>query len=601
MAIDLHNLRSELQAGLTEAILKGGKGRVSPGDASSAAGHVLDGQGLPASIASRFGSDPVCSLVNFDADHIQNWVFASERVQVAQGASATLHAINRSVAEGVRQIQGIHGVVYSAGGGGILLGDAGMDSPELETRVRNWLEAESRELTFTVISLPLFPRDLGPGSEARPLPSADIAGLDRFEVVDGLAGALVRLQVKVREAKDARPRHGGPALLAFQPGTASERCPSCNRRPPSRSPRDDDGPETWCHWCRSLRRAARSLSPDSRERYARGSSSLTFADLAEASSRRRQYLGFVAIDGNGMGSIGQSARDLLQLRAFSEATTAVYESARRKVEDVLARGFLESGWDPSEASLSLLSGGDEITLVLPAAAAPLVTVEILREIEAGFDLACGPGGLLREAFRNQPGLLSRLQRAGAAAGLVTASPQYPVRLLRRYANELQKEAKRACALRGSRSGVAWMLLTDSSPLSEGPLMENTPADLELVGFESFLSEARATQEAAVPRAALQRLVNQYREEDEHLSSLSPGAEREAVLNPLAANFFRYQLARSRELQRWWKTVAPPEDNLPPNLDAVGAWFESGGGRRLEKLVDLLSLEPFPEGAQVVAS
>lgn len=597
----LNDLRVELEAALTAAIFRGGRGRVSQAEAEAAAADVVSGREFPQALAARFGGDPICSLVNFDADHIQSWVFASERVQVAQGASATLHAINRNVARDARDVRGIFGTIYSAGGAGILLGDAGVAPAELEERVRTWLEAESRELTFTVVSLPLFASDFGPSSEAKQLPPAGVAGLNRFQWVTGLAGALMRLQVKVREAKDARPRRGGPPItLVIRPGAESERCPSCNRRPPSRSSRDDDGPETWCLWCQSMRKTARSLAPGREERRARGGRALTFSDLAEASNRRRKYLGFVAIDGNAMGSIGQGVRDLLQLRAFSEATTGVYESARGTVEKVLDQGFLEPGWKPSDASLSLLSGGDEITLVLPAAAAPLVAAETLRAIEEGFERACAPGGLLHEAFRGDPVLFERLQRAGAAAGVVTASAQYPVRLLRGYANELQKEAKRACALGGFRSGISWRLLTDSSPLTEGLATEETPADLSLNGFMSFLREAQATQEARVPRAALQRLVNQYREEDEGLQTLPEGPEREKTLNSLAANFFRYQLARSRELKAWWNAIASSSDAALQSGDAVDAWFQTGGRPRLERMTDLLSLDPFPEDAQVAA-
>lgn len=594
----LDELRAELEAGLTEAILHSGRGRVSPAEASSSATAVLSGQGLPAAIAERFGSDPVCSLVTLDADRIQSWVFASERVQVAQGASSTLAAINRNVAKEARTIAGIHGTVYSAGGGGILLGDASLPPAELELRVRGWLERDSHELTFTVVSLPLFAHDFRPSGAARPLARAGAAALDRFEVIDGLGGALVRLQVKVREAKEARPRRGGPPVkLAVQPGMASERCPSCNRRPPARSLQEDDGPETWCPWCRNLRRVARSLALDRDARHARDGRSITFADLAEASNRRRQYLGFVAIDGNGMGGIVQGVRDLLQLRAFSEATTAVYEEARGKVEEVLARGFLDGAWNPAEASLSLLSGGDEITLVLPAAAAPLAAVETLRAIESGFDAATAPGGLLHEAFREQVNLLDRLRSAGAAAGLVTAASHYPVRLLRHYANELQKEAKRACALGRARSGLAWTLLTDSSPLPEGLALEGALSDLELGSFERFLEETRATGEMGVPRSALQRLVSEYREEDEKLGRLPDEVPRERVLQRLAANFFRYQLARNRELARWWEAVAPPAKGAGEGFDAIDAWFEAGGGERLERMVDLLSLDPFPAEVQ----
>jgi hypothetical protein len=190
--------------------------------------------------------------------------------------------------------------------------------------------------------------------------------------------------------------------------------------------------------------------------------------------------------------------------------------------------------------------------------------------------------------------LYRLRGAGAAAGIVAAQAHYPVRLLRQYADGLQKKAKQAGAKSALRSTVAWTLLTDSSPLPEGPDAageegDSVVADARLASFETLLAEAAAAERAGVPGAALHRLVGQAREEDAGLRSLAPGQGREEVLALLAANFFRYQLARNRELAAWWQEIAPAD---PP--DPVSAWFRASGVRRIERLVELLSLEPIPE-------
>jgi hypothetical protein len=582
-------------------MLDGAPAGLTADQAAAAARAVIAGHGLPAAVAARFADTPVCTLVSFDADRIQAWVFASERVQVAKGASLTLDRLNWTLRERALAIPGVHGVVYSAGGGGMLFAGAAAAGSQalarqLEERVRDWLEANSRELTFTVVSLPLFARDLLPSTS-----ETSISGsLHRFTVVDGLRGALIRLQVELRARKDASPRRGGPGVqLLARPGAASERCPSCGRRPPGADPLIDDGPQSWCGWCRGLRQVCLDGARHPGAPQEGASRSPTFTDLAESSQRRRRYLGFVAVDGNGMGSVLQGIRDFVQLRAFSEVTSHIYSAARAGVEAVLAGGFLDSRWEPADAYLSLLSGGDEVTVVLPAAAAPLTALTILRSVESGFDEATARGGLLHQAFQQDAPLLAKLAHAGAAAGLVIAQPSYPVRLLRRYADTLQKQAKAACAASDSRSGVAWSLLTDSSPLPDGASGDAEPSELCLDSFEQLWREARAARDSALPRAALQRLVNQYRDEADSLRSLPPGSARREALDRLAANFFRYQLARSHELAAWWDAVAPavPAPGRPEAGDRVAAWFGAGGGRKLAQLVDLLAIEPFPDAAE----
>jgi hypothetical protein len=178
--------------------------------------------------------------------------------------------------------------------------------------------------------------------------------------------------------------------------------------------------------------------------------------------------------------------------------------------------------------------------------------------------------------------------AGASAGIIAAQAHYPVRLLRHYADRLQKQAKQASAGTTGRSAVAWTLLTESSPLPEGPDPGSGENDFRLEEFERLLAEAGAAERANVPNAALQRLVTQAREEDAGLRSIPPGKGRQDVLALLAANFFRYQLARNRELAAWWQAIEPAPAT---DVDPVATWFRSSGVQRIERLVELRSLDP----------
>lgn len=593
-------LTEELAKALQGALLESTPGAMSGEEAFAAGERVARGEGLPEEISGRLGGEPACTLVSFDADRIQGWVFASERVQVAAGASKVLDELNRAVRDGeiVADLQGknrgrgLQGVLYSAGGGGLLVADTNLSEEELERQVKDWLEEERRShgLTFTVVARRLSAGDLRPTTESRPLAEADDP-LGRFEVLDGLGGALVRLQVEVRRRKEEQPSYERRPRFEARSGEPLERCPSCGRRPPRETPVLGDDPTYWCSRCQGLRRYWREARKEGEAALERDGRPLTFEDLAEASSLGRGYLSFLAVDGNSMGAVVQGVRTLLELRAFSEATTRIYEAARRRAVELLP-GFLKENWPAEEAHLSLLSGGDEITLVLPASAAPRAAVEVLRAIEEGFDDATGTGGLLAEAFAGNPTGLERLRRAGAGAGLVAAQSSFPVRLLRRYAGELQRRAKGACAeADGPRSGLGWLLLTDSSPLPEGAKDEHRGEDLSVTAFAERLEEVAEAMEERLPRAALQRLIDQGRQEEVSIRTLDPGPARDAVLAPLLANFFRYQLVRNSRLAAWWKKVKPPE--VEGQEDGVLRWLRAGGLPRLERLAELLSLEPVP--------
>lgn len=606
----LDQLRKELADGLGAAIHRSAPSALSEQEAAAAAEQGLEGHDLPQAVRDLFDAAPLCTLVCFDADSIQSWVFASERVQVAAGASMVLDELNESVARfrrkknGERQaslldeVEGLCGVLYSAGGGGILFADARRPSEELTRAVKAALEKQSHGLTFTVVAESLFARDFEASSPAEPLAGAP-HGLHRFAPVGGFQAALVRAQVRLQAAKDARgsdlsaegdEASGDDTRKGNPPGRLkSERCPSCNAPLPDGKTARDDGPGSWCERCLKLRRALRGQKGEHFED-AKGNA-LTFSDLAETAARSRQYLAFLALDGNSMGNVVRGVRTFLQLRAFSEATSRIYEAARRGLREVLAP-YLDSKASPEGSSLSLLGGGDEITLVLPAAAAPAAALALIETVEEGFDQAASAeqGGLLYRAFESSPKQLEALRRAGVGAGLVMAAHKYPVRLLRLYAGDLQKAAKRRCASKGLRSGIAWTLLTESGALTEKLHQEEASEDLGAASFRSLLEEVRQAHEMGVPQSALQTVLSYRAREGLGLRSL----EKEnggQVLDLLTAHFFRYQLARNDKLQQWWTGITGAE----PSPDSVDGWFKGGkGARRLEQILDLLSLRPFPK-------
>lgn len=582
----LEELTAELATGFAVA-LRPALGR----HAEDAARAVATGRALPAEAAAAAGDRPLATLVSFDADRIQSWVFASERLQVAGGASGVLDRLNQRVPELAAAVEGISGVVYSAGGGGLLVGPPCGDPERLAEEVGAALEAESQGLGFTVGALTATASDLAPSGAPAALSGPPL--VSRFERLDGVAGTLLRLQVEVRQRKEETPPASAPPLTAGD-GIVAERCPSCGLRPPSRRPVTDDGPGFWCGRCQRLRRSW--LQEVGRREEDEGKPPV-FEDLAKSSRRGRGFLAYVALDGNSMGRLFRRARTLLQLRALSEVTSDVYGAARDRVKELLtAGGFLDPEWSAEsgmEPYLSLLSGGDEITVVLPASAAPWVAGELLRSVERGFEAARGEGGLLASAFAGDAELLGLLGETGAAAGVVAARASFPVRLLRRYAGDLQQAAKSACAAGGHRSALAFHLLTDSTPLAS-----DLPAtgELSLDAFDRLLAEAAAAEAVGVPLSAWQQLLAEMRREDDGHRTLGPRARREATA-ACAANFLRYQVARLPALADWWREVAPhwPGDGEGGEGAAL-RWAEKAAAGRLQRFLDLLSLEPVPRTA-----
>ena len=183
------------------------------------------------------------------------------------------------------------------------------------------------------------------------------------------------------------------------------------------------------------------------------------------------------------------------------------------------------------------------------------------------------------------------------AELVAAREHYPVRLLRRYAAELQGRAKLWCALepRDRRSALAWTLLTDSSPLPDPGAVGGGEGAWAPDDFAKLLGEVAAAARLGLPQAAVQRLLGEVGREERSLAVLGEGDGKRKVAVAVAANFFCYQLARNRVLAEWWSEVAPA------GAEPVAAWLGGATGKWLPALADLMALGPVPldhgEGAR----
>lgn len=560
---------------LREALERDLGKRASPEPARRACIALFDGApALPKDDLKALGETPVAHLVALDADHIRRFVFESERPQVTGGASRVLEDVNGRVLEGREAPQGFLGCVYSAGGVGLLLASGEASAAGLEQACREWLEGRAQGLgpggqglSFTVAATPVHASDLTGGSEPR-------LDVEHLRLRRGLPGVLARLQALLRTAKDAKaPRLESSGLPTHAPGRAATRCPSCGRRAPNPEGdlvRADEPP--WCRHCMGLR--GRYVRAE------RAGAAIRYDELAARSRSRRRYLAFLSLDGNGLGRYLQELTSLSQLAAFSEAVTGVFEAARTRARETV--GLVPSSYGASlEAesdSVSLLSGGDEVVLILPSAAGWQALQAALATVEAEFS-ALGHDDDMRAAFRNADGRLAELAKAGSSAGLVISPATFPVRLLRRYADTLVKRAKGRLAA-DARSSACALLLTDASPLpslnaTAGAADESIQVLASLAELDAFVREARAAQDCRVPTSAFQGIRRAELEED-----CADPLGRERSLG----NFLRYQLVRHEDtLGAWWNEVQRDRGAC------IEAWFRRP--HRVRHLLDALTLEP----------
>ena len=499
--------------------------------ASLVVGGTVEGADEP--YREVFGEEPPLVLTVFDADKIQSWVFDTNRPPVIGGASHLLDDLGKKLRDpGFLGIEGRGGIVYSGGGTGLAI-TAAADAEALKKRIGEAFGDVCPGLSVSVASVSVRPSDLVGGTRK----TREVAGFGaRFTETGGLAATMTRLHARLRDVKDGTL----PAVEVLEPEAGKGRgahdregrCHACFVR---RAKEEVDRPEgrtlplcTPCHtrWTSWQDRVS--------SKRARG---LSFQDIAEASESKRRYLAVLKADGNSMGRVFQLCDRLDRLAALSSETTRIYEEARNSLVEPLQ--LVDRHGDPRY--LSLLTGGDEVVLLLPgdrglrAARAVLKTIQE-RTVESL------EKGLLAEAFAGEEVHLrrirERLQQTSAGLGLIIASPKLPIRHLIEMVKELETSAKTLKPL----SGVDFEVLTGGSMLpvsverqraasrtSFG--MRRTSKPYNLADFEELLSCMVSSKD--VPRSQLYQLRE----------GLADG--REVFLNHAL-----YQIARNKKLLNW---------------------------------------------------
>ncbi|HLB49399.1 MAG TPA: hypothetical protein VJL59_20500 [Anaerolineales bacterium] len=208
------------------------------------------------------------------------------------------------------------------------------------------------------------------------------------------------------------------------------RCDSCGSRPSAVF--DDKKKRYLCAVCDqkfAQRGYRRSLWVDRCEEYWAGKGRAVeigevqdLTGIGAAAKGRKDYVGFIYADGNGVGEmVEQSAT----LKDYQKKSGALRRAVQEVVYDALYDALRESSASTVRPFEIITIGGDDALLIVPADAALPVAYAICAKF--------GPA-LLRNDWPGQPPTVS--------AGVVIAHADNPVYFLRDLAEQLLKSAKR---------------------------------------------------------------------------------------------------------------------------------------------------------------
>jgi len=390
------------------------------------------------------------ALLAADTDRTQDYVFESVKLPEVRGASRQLDDKNEQIKELVGNRFHPDCVVY-AGGGSLLalVPHLPADLDDLRSLIEAKYPAEIGAATITVDWRPVTAEMVRQG-----YPDGGFGGLARW------AGGWLR-----RRKEDKPP---GPFYEVL---SHAVRCRSCQIRPASPHVSFEDWP--LCEVCDSkrayegrnawFRRFQQFLDkhPELRdERYYKGYDPFPrfpspgeeekspprwlpqdLSELGQASRARKGYVGFIHLDGDGLGDLFYAFDTAKEYHDFS---TRIEEAMKQAVMSALVTHLHPARVQASEARVQVREGpspgewvwihpfeiitigGDDVWLIVPGDKALPVAAAIAKNFRAA--------GLERP---DNQGLCT------LSGGVVIADDHNPVRVLRDLAKELAREAKRA--------------------------------------------------------------------------------------------------------------------------------------------------------------
>ncbi len=378
-------------------------------------------------------------LVCFDTDRIKQYLFATNRLKEIRGGSALIADLDDRRKSHLEKRYRQNNVVYSAGGGAAVLVPTEQEARNLIAEIEREFRAETFSASITGVAI---------------APSA--AQGKKFGVRMTEASKLLR------RAKAAK------AELSTLPVEPYMRlCSSCGQHPVT-ARFISDGSDDWlCSSCGKKRKLGGDKRLGYFDEFVAWTSSAEWAkaEMADdldgigAVASPPGYVGFVALDGNHIGSLLDKPDTVTEYRAFSEGLRSL---TREQTFSALKHyGFLRSNVAPFEI---VLIGGDDVLLITAAD----IAIEIALDIAEGFEKQ-SPSQVLARA-----GLSNECKKLTMAGGVVLAHADFPIPAMHALAEALQREAKKLCASDKYTKGAIDFLVISGSDVDLNEMRRLVP-------------------------------------------------------------------------------------------------------------------------------
>ncbi|HDQ73756.1 MAG TPA: hypothetical protein ENN19_16905 [Chloroflexi bacterium] len=483
-------------------------------------------------------------LVCFDTDRIKQYLFVTNRLKEIRGGSALLENLDR---KRKKELQDRYekNLVYSAGGGAAVLVSTEQEAKDLIAQIEREFQAETITASITGVFLPTN----GPGREFG----------------ERMAEAGQRLR-RVKAAKAEL------TTLPIEPYLCL--CDSCGQQLAATRANDRSG-DWLCCSCDKKRKPG----GDKRQGYFDeflewiGSVEWNRTEIADdldgigVVARPPNYVGFIALDGNHIGSLLDKPQTIERYGQFS---TGLYNLTKEQVFTALQdHGSPRDGIAPFEI---VLIGGDDVLLITAAD----IAIEVALTIAEGFE---------RKSLSKvvDPAGLTDVKNLTMAGGIVLAHADFPIPAMHQLAEALQKSAKKHCASEGYETGAIDFLIVSGSDTDletmRKTIPHRRPYTLEKLGC--LLSHIRQLKRVDFPMSQLQTMYQALFESEVNAQLAS------------IATLGRLGQREDKELYNRLKTFFSDfgvkfDGQLPP----WDADTKERDGRKVSALTDLVELYPF---------
>lgn len=514
----------------------------------------------------KYFSSPPLALIGFDVDRIKDYVFASSHPKKIKGASAIIEEFtDKELKIWLRDFINERHIIFAGGGSGIIL------APRYQAvKIKKKIENEFRKLTLsgtcTVEYEDFFPYELvyGKGKgwagfktiEGKFKNYLDIEYIkfinNKIPIPFGKIAEM--LGAKIRKIKNSKVREEFYSLSGIL-----RRCTSCGVEPASQISREGTDyrlAEPWrtaiCESCAYKSRIGDIKKKDQFE-------ARSFQDLVR--DYKRKYISVVYLDVNKLGEKRENLKTPEEYKKFSEI---IKDTLKKTVESVRKDFCLYKKYQ------SLIMGGDDLILILPAEGIPQIVEKLINLIHQEF---------AKPAIDVSEELKLKLHNLTLAIGFVIAPSHFPIKFMVNYAFDLLKEAKRLSYIKykEKKHSIDFLIIRDSSPLNVS-IEEYIKVNYETLEtyytlrpylFDDFKESIKIiTKLRSIPKTQLNIIK-------ELLLKESP---RTALLN------IRYQTIKMIDV---WKNV------LGDNINEWDDFFlQRKNGRYITKFIDLLELMEF---------